>query len=422
MAKSITRVQFPPLPKPKLRVAGYARVSSGKDAMLHSLSAQVSYYSRIIQEHNNWEYVGVYSDEAMTGTKEDRKNFQKLLNDCESKKIDIVITKSISRFARNTVTLLNTIRKLKLLGIDVYFEEQNIHTISAEGELMLTILASYAQEESRSVSENQKWRIKKNFENGIPWDGILLGYRLKNGKYQVVPKEAKIVQRIYSMYLSGLGCGKIAKCLNEDNVPSRFNKQWHTNSIAKIIRNYTYTGNLILQKTYRENYITKRKCENDGQLPKYLAENTHEPIISIDTYERVQSEIKRRAEKYKTDKGNSKAYPLTGLIKCSICGKNYRRRTVKGKKIWMCATYLVKGKSYCSAKQIPENIIVELIKSITDDINDIRVINAQENNTLIFVMNDGREISKVWKLPSRSKSWTEEMREKARQRYLEGSK
>lgn len=175
----ITKLTFPKIPTAKKKVAAYARVSSGKDAMLHSFSAQVSYYSSLIQAHNDWEYVGGYADEAITGTKENCKNFQRLLDDCRDGRIDLVITKSISRFARSTVTLLETVRELKLLGIDVYFEEQSIHTISADGELMLTILASYAQEESRSASENQKWRIKKNFEEGIPWDGTLLGYRLK---------------------------------------------------------------------------------------------------------------------------------------------------------------------------------------------------------------------------------------------------
>ena len=162
----ITRIEkLPSIPR-LLRVAAYARVSSEKDSMLHSLYQQVSFYSELIQSHEGWEYAGVYADEAKTGTKDSREDFQRLLDDCRAGKIDAVITKSISRFARNTVTLLETVRELKALGIDVYFEEQNIHTLSAEGELMLTILASYAQEESRSVSENQKWRVRKAFENG----------------------------------------------------------------------------------------------------------------------------------------------------------------------------------------------------------------------------------------------------------------
>ena len=180
MDRVIKRVDFPKIRRPQiLKVCAYTRVSSGKDAMLHSLSAQVSRYSEMIQSHTGWLYCGVYSDEALTGTRSDRAGFQRMLADCRAGKIDRIITKSISRFARNTVTLLETVRELKGLGIDVFFEEQNIHTMSADGELMLTILASYAQEESRSVSENQKWRVKRNFENGIPWNGRMLGYRMR---------------------------------------------------------------------------------------------------------------------------------------------------------------------------------------------------------------------------------------------------
>lgn len=182
--------------------------------MLHSLSAQVSYYSELIQSHGDWLYTGVYSDEAKTGTKEARSGFQHLIADCRAGKIDLVITKSISRFARNTVTLLQTVRELKAYGVDVYFEEQDIHTMSGDGELMMTILASYAQEESRSASDNQKWRIKRNFEAGIPWDGTLLGYKIENGHYVIVPKEAERVRRIYSEYLSGYGYQSIANMLN----------------------------------------------------------------------------------------------------------------------------------------------------------------------------------------------------------------
>ena len=159
--------------------------------MLHSLSAQVSAYSEMIQKHPGWQYVGVYADEAKTGTKDSRENFQRLLADCRSGKVDMIITKSISRFARNTVTVLKTVRELKAIEVDVFFEEQNIHTLSADGELMMTILAGYAEAESRSASENMKWRIKKKFEEGSPWDGTLLGYRYKGGAYVIRPKKPK---------------------------------------------------------------------------------------------------------------------------------------------------------------------------------------------------------------------------------------
>ena len=228
------------------RVAAYARVSSGKDAMLHSLSAQVSYYNDLIQNHSGWQYAGVYADEALTGTKDNRENFQRLLTDCRAGKIDMVITKSISRLARNTVTLLETVRELKNMGVDVFFEEQNIHSLSADGELMLTILASYAQEESLSASENQKWRIKRNFENGMPWNGTMLGYRYKNGTLIIEPAEAETVNRIFTEYLDGSGMTAIAKRLNADGIPTRFGNDWGKTSVGKVLQNYAYTGNLLL--------------------------------------------------------------------------------------------------------------------------------------------------------------------------------
>ena len=298
MPKIIKQRSFPKqMPKPK-RVAAYARVSSAKDAMHHSLSAQVSHYSSYIQSHPGWEYVGVYADEAKTGTKENREQFQKLLADCRAGKIDIVLTKSVSRFARNTVTLLETVRELKGLGVDVHFEEQNIHTLSADGELMLSILASFAQAESQSVSENQKWRVKKNFSEGKPWSATLLGYRYHDGKLVIEPTEAEIVRRVFAEYLSGKGFVAIANGLRADGIPTRQGGTWCKATISKMLRNYTYTGNLLLQKTFNENYMTKRKCTNHGELPMYHAVDTHEAIIDMDTFQAVQTEIDRRAKKY----------------------------------------------------------------------------------------------------------------------------
>lgn len=208
--------------------------------MLHSLSAQISEYSSRIQKHPGWQYAGVYADEAKTGTKGGRENFQRLLADCRAGQIDMVITKSISRFARNTVTLLETVRELKALGVDVFFEEQNIHTLSGNGEVMMSILASFAQAESQSASENQKWRIRKNFEEGKPWDGTLLGYRIHDGQYVIVPEEAEIIRRIYRLYLSGKGTETIAKTLNEEGVSTRMNGHWNQNAVSRILKNYSY--------------------------------------------------------------------------------------------------------------------------------------------------------------------------------------
>ena len=240
MERMIRQIEFP-AEAPKLtRVAAYARVSSGKDTMLQSLSAQISYYSDLIQKHPGWQYCGVYADEAMTGTKDDRENFQRLLDDCRSGKIDMVITKSISRFARNTVTLLETVRELKLLGVNVYFEEQNIYTLSADGELMMTILASYAQEESRSASENQKWRIRANFKEGLPWNGTILGYRIQDGIYVPESGEADLVRMIFELYSNGWGIYKIAKHLNQLGYRTRRGNLWTQGTLQKLLKNYAY--------------------------------------------------------------------------------------------------------------------------------------------------------------------------------------
>lgn len=271
-------------------------------------------------------YAGVYADEAKTGTKDSRQEFARLIADCKAGKVDRIITKSVSRFARNTVTLLSVVRELKTIGVDIYFEEQNIYTLSADGELMLTILASYAQEESLSASENQKWRIRKNFSEGKPWNGVMLGYRQENGKYIVVPEEAKIVRRIYSEYLAGHGIDKIVNGLNADGILTQKGYAWRKCGVTRILRNYNYTGNLLLQRFYSENHLTKRKLENGGELPRYIAENTHEAIITEEQFSAVQEEISRRAAKYRSDKSSAVTYPFTRLITCGICGKHYRRK------------------------------------------------------------------------------------------------
>ena len=425
MAKTVRKLEQKTPVQPRLtRVAAYARVSSGKDTMLHSLSAQVSAYSEMIQSHPGWLYYGVYSDEAVTGTKEVRENFQRLLEDCRSGKVDMIITKSISRFARNTVTLLETVRELKGLGVDVFFEEQNIHTLSGEGELMLTILAGFAEEESLSVSENMKWRIRKNFEEGMPWDGTLLGYRYKDGRYVIQPDEAETVRFIFREYLGGKGVVAISNELNEMGKATRIGEVWHISTVQRILRNYTYTGNLLLQKTYRENHITKRTVKNQGQLPKYHAEQTHEAIISIEDFEKVQVEIERRAEKYAPSKRDStKHYPFTGIVICGNCGKAYRRKTTRGGITWCCPTYNFKGKAACASKMIPENTLIKMTEEVIGSVDalhdEITVIRAENGNRLVFIFKDGTEIVKEWKDRSRAESWTPEMKEKARQKTKE---
>lgn len=416
MAQTIEKRTFPKQLKNRKRVAAYARVSSAKDAMHHSLSAQIAYYSKYIQSHPDWEYMGVYADEAKTGTKDSRENYQRLLSDCRDGTIDMVITKSVSRFARNTVTLLETVRELKSLGIDVYFEEQNIHTLSANGELMLSIMASFAQAESLSASENQKWRIRHNFEQGKPWCGVMLGCRQEDGKFVIVQEEADIVRRIYSEYLNGNGTEAIAKQLNADGILTQKGYIWHKSAVSRILRNYNYTGNLLLQRFFSENHISKRKCENTGELPKYMAENTHEAIIDLATFNAVQAEIERRTRKYKPRPPEKPVYPFTGKIVCAHCGKHYRRKVTATGPIWICSTYNSLGKSACPPKAIPEPILTQLTNGILFD-----EITAEDGNAIRLRCGDTETVLH-WQDRSRSESWTAEMRESARQHSLERSR
>lgn len=430
MERIVQQVGSIPAQPKALQVTAYARVSSGKDAMLHSLSAQVSYYSSLIQNHPGWLYCGVYADEALTGTKENRTEFQRLLAECLAGNIDLIITKSISRFARNTVVLLQTVRELKRMGVDVYFEEQNIHSMSADGELMLTILASYAQEESLSASENQKWRIKKNFEDGKPWSGQILGYRYENGVYIVKPEEAKIVREIFADYLSGMGIEAIMKKLNAKGKPSRNGHTWCRSSVRKVLGNYSYTGNLLLQTTFRENHITKKTLPNRGELPMYHAENTHEAIVSMEDYQAVQAEMARRSAKHNKTKRGPAKYPFTSMIVCGTCGKGYRRKMTRTGPVWICSTFNIYGKAACPSKQIPEGTLektaAEVLgldafdaKALHDKITAIR---AEGNNTLVFLFKDGTQTVKQWADRSRAESWTPEMRAAAREFAEKGRK
>ncbi len=400
---NIQQVSFPAQAPRRKRVAAYARVSSGKDAMLHSLSAQISHYSEQIQTHPGWHYAGVYADEAKTGTKDSRENFQRLLADCRAGKIDMVITKSISRFARNTVTLLESVRELKALGVDIFFEEQSIHTLSADGELLLTILAGYAEEESRSVSENMKWRVRRNFEQGKPWRYFMLGYRNQDDRLTVIPEAAAIVRSIFADYLAGDGIVTIMNRLNENGILSQSGCAFHESTVERILHNYAYTGNLLLQTKYRENYRTKKTLVNRGQLPQYHVTESHEAIIDPAVFEAVQAEMERRREKCAPRK-EKQIYPFSGKILCARCGKHYRRKTTATGPVWICSTYNAKGKDYCAAKAMPERTLTELLGGMPFD-----TIIAEDVNKLVVKSGDTETVLH-WQDRSRSESWTEEKR------------
>ena len=386
------------LPKRK-QVAAYARVSSGKDAMLHSLSAQVSYYSKLIQSNPEWEYAGVYTDEAVTGTKGSRPGLNRLLADCRAGKIDMIITKSISRFARNTVTMLEVVRKLKSINVDVYFEKENIHSMSEEGELMLTLLSSFAQEESLSVSENCKWRIRDKFKKGEPanWN-FMFGYNIVCGKISVNETEAKIVKYIFEEYVNGVGTTQIAHRLKNMGIKTRFNGEWTPKKIEHMLNNEKYTGNSLLQKKFVADHLTKKLVYNKGQLPRYYAEGTHPGIIDMETFNKAQRILKKNYEKMRHKTSTTSRYAFSGLIKCENCGKSYRRKVEKSI-FWRCATYLTKGKNECASGSITEDLLISLTKSVlkTDKIDDsirenIQKIIISKTGKIKFLMHDGTEI------------------------------
>lgn len=421
MEQKVIKYKAIPTIKKAKRVAAYARVSSGKDAMLHSLSSQVSYYANYIQNHKGWRYVGVYADEAVSGTLDNRENFLKLLADCRLGKIDMIITKSISRFSRNTITLIHTVRELKSLGVDVFFEEQNLHSLSGDGEVMLSILASFAQEEARSVSENMLWRIQQNFKKGQVYSKTILGYRIQNSNLVVVDKEAEVVKRVFKLYLDGLGCSAIAKLLNNEGIISRRNKKFSKSTIQYMLRNKDYTGELHLQKTYQYDYLSKKTILNKGEKTMYIVHDAHEPIIDLSTFEKVQKELTRRDYEYPHSRLRHN-HLYSGLIKCGHCGCTLGRGKLRDKYIWRCNTYRAKGKNACPLNAIPESEIERLIKEVIHssviEANNLRstikAIVARNDRTLEFQLVDGTSITKEWIPSSRKNSWTPEMKERAR--------
>jgi len=393
-------------------VAAYSRVSDGKDAMLHSLSAQVSYYSAMIQRNPAWAYAGTYADEALTGTKDARPEFQRLLADCRAGQVGMIITKSVSRFARNTVDTLETVRELRHLGIDVFFEEQDIHTLGAEGELLLTLLASYAQEESYSCSENCKWRIRKQFAEGQPTPCKVYGY---TRDYEIIPAEAAVVRSIFADYLGGMGVLAISKKLLAGG------EKFSVNTLRQMLRNEKYAGNLLLQKTFTQDHLSKRRVKNIGQLPQYLVENNHEAIIDPDTFQAVQTEFARRtAAQHRAAPPPAEGYSFTGLIRCGICGAAYRHKIAGSapkykKSTWICGTYNTLGKAHCASQMIPEDILTAKTQE-AGGFAGLKEIQVPGPNLLLFIYNDGRQVELAWAHTPRGESWTPEMREAARQK------
>ena len=431
---NIIEPKVPQMPSRKM-VAAYARVSMESERLQHSLSAQVSYYSSLIQQNPAWEYAGVYADDGITGTKtNDRTEFNRMIADCEAGKIDIILTKSISRFARNTVDLLNAVRHLKDLGISVQFEKEHIDSLSEDGELMLTLLASFAQEEVRSLSDNVKWGTRKRFEKGIPNGRFqIYGYRWDGDHLVVEPEEAKIVKLIYVNFLNGLSAESTEKQLEEMGVKSYKGQHFGNTSIRQILGNITYTGNLLFQKEYTVDPISKKSRKNQGELPQYWVENTHEAIIPMEVYQAVQEEKARRRELGVFANWSINTSCFTSKIKCGRCGKSYQRSNRKGRKdpdanytVWICGTRRKTGNAQCQNKDIPEPMLKEACTAVLGlDEFDETVFSEQIDHIeipapyeMVFYFKDGRIVPHRWQSTMRKDCWTDERRA-AKGRYVQ---
>lgn len=320
MAKIRKIESFVPRLTERKRVAAYARVSMETELLHHSLSAQVSYYSTLIQSNPEWEYAGVYADEGITGTStKKRDEFNRLMADCNAGKIDIVLVKSISRFARDTVDTLNATRHLKSLGIDVFFERENIHSLSSEGELLLTLLASFAQAEAESISANEKWSVQKHFEKGEPNTGILcFGYdwNPESKTLTINEEEGKWVKYIYEQYLGGASIKGLMLDLNEKGVCGKRGNPIQRSTIRRILTTETYVGDLLLQRYFSPD-IHKPKL-NEGEVEQVLVTDAHEPLVSREDFAKVQERIQSRA-KAADNFGYKKTF-FAGLVKCGKCG------------------------------------------------------------------------------------------------------
>lgn len=356
--KRITKIENETRKIRKTRVAAYCRVSTDSDEQLVSLEAQKEHYQSLIKSRSDWAYAGLYYDEGITGTKKDKRPaLMRMIVDCEDGKIDFIITKSISRFARNTTDCLELVRKLSALDIYIYFERENLNTKDMEGELMLTILSSLAEEESVSISKNAKWSIQKRFENGTFKIGYPpFGYENKNGAMEIIPEQAKIVKEIFSSFLRGDSTHVIAKNLNDRGICSKRGGQWTAGTINGILKNEKYTGDVIFQKTWTDDKFTRHM--NCGEMDQYYLRDHHEAIIAREEYEAAQ----RLIDQHLSEKGGArgegkyqKRYALSGKIICGECGTTLKRKIYKRLDgthvLWACSKH-IEDKRSCSQKAI----------------------------------------------------------------------
>ena len=368
-------------------------MSTDQEEQLSSFEAQVNYYTGYIEKHPDYECAGIYADEGISGTNtKKREQFNRMIEDCKAGKIDGIITKSISRFARNTLDCLNFVRQLKELGIGVTFEKENIFTLDSKGEVLLSILSSLAQDESRSISENSTWGIRRRFEQGRLFINAtkFLGYdKDKNGNLVINKKQAEIVRRIYREFLDGKGANRVARELEGDRVINWNGKtKWCENSIRKMLTNEKYKGDALLQKTYTVDFLSKKRADNTGQVPQYYVEDSHPAIIDKEMWEAVQLEMERRRD-FAREHGIQKLEyasednPFAGRVICGSCGQVFGRKVWNStddrfrRIIWRCnGKYVVKGKKGCESRHIDDKVLYQAF---------INVFNAMIENRDYFM-------------------------------------
>lgn len=348
----------------QLRVAAYCRVSTDDEEQLTSYEAQQNYYTDKIMTNQDWTMAGIFADEGITGTSaRKRPEFLRMIRLCKQKKIDIILTKSISRFARNTVDCLNYIRALRELGIAVIFEKENINTLEADSEILITMLGAFAQAESESISANVRWGKRQAMREGkaiIQYDRLYAYQKGEDGKPQIIPDQAEVVQSIYKQYLAGASLRMIKDRLEAEQIPNAAgNARWTITAVRSILSNEKYCGDVLLQKSFVSDCINRKVIRNTGQLPMYLVQNHHEGIVDRKTFDAVQAEMARRNAGKSPSKKNASTgmtsyaskYALSERLVCGECGTLYRRCTwtCKGQKriVWRCVSRLDYGKKYC---------------------------------------------------------------------------
>lgn len=369
------RTHLPSFTTKKRKVAAYARVSTDSEEQFTSYEAQIDYYTKLIKANPQWEFVEVYTDEGITGTSTKRREgFRRMIKDALEGKIDLIVTKSVSRFARNTVDSLVTIRELKEKGIEVFFQKENIYTLDSKGELLVTIMSSIAQEEARSISENVTWGQRKRFSDGkvnMAYK-VFLGYEKgPDGKPKIVEEEAKIVRLIYRLFLEGDTYQAIANKLMGLGIPSPAGKErWGASTVRSILINEKYKGDALLQKKFTVDFLQHKMKVNEGEVPQYYVENSHEAIINPSEWDAVQIEIERRQKFGKNYSGVSE---FANKLICGDCGGFYGKKvwhsnTARRKEIWQCNQKFTKGKVKC---ETPTFSIEQIRKAFVDAFNQL---------------------------------------------------